>query len=121
MKRITLALLLTLSLASHAATILVDGSGQIYGAIGVEVDGSFYDVEFADGSCNSLYDGCTSLVFTNAQDAYTGQLALLDQVLNVNGAVDSESINFNFHRDSLFWCLTPVFAAGLERSGKPVR
>ena len=32
--------------------------GQLVGATGVEVDGSFYDVVFDEGSCVSIFSGC---------------------------------------------------------------
>ncbi|MGK0499259.1 MAG: hypothetical protein ACJAYG_000893 [Oceanicoccus sp.] len=77
----TLALLsLTLSLSVSAATLLFDGSYQLTGATDVNVDGTNYDVAFVDGSCNSLFSGCTDFVFTSSTEALSASQSLLDQV-----------------------------------------
>ncbi|SFQ95662.1 VPLPA-CTERM sorting domain-containing protein [Poseidonocella sedimentorum] len=68
--------------ASHAATLIVS-SGKLTGATGVDVGGTLYDVTFADGSCASLYGGCTdaTIPFSTAADGTAASEALLDQVL----------------------------------------
>jgi hypothetical protein len=55
------------------------------GATGVEVNGASYDVAFLDGSCNSLYNGCTGLPFTTSSEALAASQALLDQVMIPQG------------------------------------
>ncbi len=60
---VTLASFFVLLLASSsasAATLNVSG-GQLLGASGVIVDGSSYNVQFLDGTCISLYNGCDAL------------------------------------------------------------
>ena len=75
----------TLALASttNAATLLVSG-GLLTGATGVNVAGTLYDVEFVDGTCVALFDGCddaaADFTFTTG-GAFSASLALLDQVL----------------------------------------
>ena len=61
------AVLLVLSLViwlpattASAATLNVVG-GQLMGAWNVEVGGTFYAVEFLDGSCESLFSDCNAL------------------------------------------------------------
>lgn len=68
-----------------AATLNVVG-GQLLGASGVIVDGNSYNVEFLDGTCVDLFNGCDSLSgsdldFSNLPDARLASSALLDQVL----------------------------------------
>jgi hypothetical protein len=84
-------LVVSLALASSAdaATLLVNGSGLLTGATGVDVGGTLYDVEFVEGSCVALFDGCdavTDFDFTTAADVLAASQALLDQVfLDVSG------------------------------------
>lgn len=76
------ALALSLS-AANAATLHIDGTGQLTGASGVSVGGSLYDVAFVDGTCSGLFDGCdetSDFFFTNRGDADAASQALLDQV-----------------------------------------
>jgi hypothetical protein len=55
-----LALGITLGAPAHAATQIVNSSGQLAGATGVLVNGTSYDVEFVDGACTNLFGGCDS-------------------------------------------------------------
>lgn len=45
---------------AQAATLIITDDGQLAGATGVDVGGVLYDVEFRDGSCIDLFDGCNS-------------------------------------------------------------
>ena len=76
--------LLLLSMPSLANAAVQDiEAGQLVAAYMVEIDGNFYDVEFVDGTCADLFDGCDSsddFTFTNGADALTASYALLDQV-----------------------------------------
>lgn len=76
----TLAIVgLTLSFSANAATLnVVDG--QLMGAYDVNVDGALYDVAFVDGSCNSLFNGCSDFLFSTSAQAASASQALLDQV-----------------------------------------
>lgn len=75
-----------------AATLQISG-GTLTGATGVNVNGSYYDVSFVDGSCNSLFSGCINSAFTfnTIGDATAAAQALLSQVLL--GAFDDRSAN----------------------------
>jgi hypothetical protein len=78
---ITLFLVMASSTAS-AATLNVVG-GQLLGASGVDVGGSLYNVEFLDGTCIALYNGCddvSDFTFQTQADALLAAQALLDQV-----------------------------------------
>ncbi len=71
------------SAPSFAATLNVDGSGQLLGASGVNVGGTLYDVLFKDGTCIAVFDGCdevSDFAFTTSSAAYAASQALLDQV-----------------------------------------
>jgi len=73
-------LLLTILLGNaHAATLQIDGNGELYGISDVEVNGLLYDVEFVDGSFMDLFfDGSDFIhLFTTQDDAYAASMALL--------------------------------------------
>ena len=52
------AFYLSLTAVSLAAEPLIDKHGQLIGALGVQVGDDYYDVEFIDGSCAAVFDGC---------------------------------------------------------------
>lgn len=72
--------------ASATPTLLVNGGGILVGANNVNVDGTLFDVRFATGTCNQLFDRCNDAAFTfkNWSVAYSASRALLAQVF-VNG------------------------------------
>src|SRR4051794_9278684 len=94
MRKLALALAATAAAVSltapadAAATLIVNGSGQLTGATGVTVGGATYDVSFGDGTCAALFGGCaasTDFAFNTLADAQAAALALLNQVL-IDGA-----------------------------------
>jgi hypothetical protein len=110
----TLASFVVLLLASSsasAATLNVSG-GQLLGASGVDVGGAFYNVEFLDGTCIALYNGCDSLsdfTFQTIADATLASQALLDQVF-VDGTslFDTDpALTFGCIHDNRCQVLTP--------------
>lgn len=79
---------------AHAATQVVIG-GQLHGATNVDVGGTLYDVEFLEGTCIDLYDGCDELSdfpFTTLADALLAGEALLNQVVLDTVDGDFESV-----------------------------
>lgn len=84
----------TLGLASPAAaaaSLLTDGSGHLTGATGVVVNGTTYDVTFADGTCAGLFSGCdanSDFTFQTDTDAEAAAQALLGQVFT--GGFDTD-------------------------------
>ncbi|MBJ20916.1 MAG: hypothetical protein CL933_16030 [Deltaproteobacteria bacterium] len=79
-----LLLISTLTASSaFAATLNVVG-GQLMGASNVLVGGSLYDVQFLDGTCIDLYNGCdevSDFTFQTQTSAILASQTLLDQVL----------------------------------------
>jgi hypothetical protein len=95
--------LLVVAQPASAATILVNGSGQLTGATGVNVAGTFYDVSFTNESCVTRYEGCdevSDFLFTNLSAASAASQALLDQVF-----VDGTSGLFDTVPGLTFGCL----------------
>ena len=72
----------------HGSVVLdVDGTGQLLGASGIDVGGTLYDVEFVEGTCIALFDGCdelSDLTFTTEAESGLAAQALLDVVF-ING------------------------------------
>ncbi len=69
--------------------------GQLMGAKGINVNGAFYDVQFVDGTCLAVFDGCdqsSDFVFPSMPSAQAAAQALLDQVLldGSSGMFDSD-------------------------------
>lgn len=87
---------------------LVDVNGQLLGANGVNVNGTFYDVTFEDGSCNSIFSGCVSSTFAfNTQASATAASnALINQVFLdiVNGPSYDSDPSLTFGCESLIIC-----------------
>lgn len=88
------------ALVNAAPTLLVT-DGILMGANGVTVNGTLYNVRFADGSCNSLFNGCVQSAFTfgTFQSAMSAGQALIDQVL-----VDGPAGQFDSDPSLTFGC-----------------
>jgi hypothetical protein len=83
--------------AAMAASLVVDpASGQLTGARALLVGTQYYDVDFLDGTCVAMFDGCVSdddFGFGgDADKALAAAQALLDQVLldGPRGAFDTD-------------------------------
>ena len=89
-------LLIVVAQTASAASLIVDSGGQLTGATGVDVNGTLYNVEFLDGTCADLFNGCDELSdFPFGGDSATAvdaAEALLDQVFvdSALGAFDSD-------------------------------
>jgi hypothetical protein len=71
----------------------VDSGGLLVGAQGIEVGGAVYDVEFVEGSCDTVFGGCdpANFAFTSFADAVAAAEALLAQVFDPpNTAFDAD-------------------------------
>lgn len=69
---------------SAAATLIIDSSGRLIGATGIDVGGSLYDASFREGTCIALFHGCDEahdFEFQTQTAALLASQALLDQVL----------------------------------------
>lgn len=100
-KALALACLLCAGLwvqTTQAATLIVDPDGTLIGATGVIVEGRPYSVTFADGSCETAFDGCNpaAFAFDTVGSATAAALALLDQVF-----IDGPAGNFDTGFDIL--------------------
>ncbi len=87
---------------ARAATLLVDGTGQLTGARNVDVGGALFDVDFVDGTCTALFGNCdeaSDFAFTTQPDATVAAQALLDQVF-----LDGVLGNFDTSPDLTLGC-----------------
>ena len=83
MRKLVLAAVLVLMASGAQAVTLDVVGGQLMGASGVLVDGSLYDVQFLDGTCIDLYNGCTFATdgpWPHSSWASLATIALRDQV-----------------------------------------
>ena len=88
-----------------AATLNLVG-GQLLGASDVIVDGVSYDVEFVDGTCVDLFDGCDSasdFIFGTPSAGSLASQALLDQVF-----LDGGSGSFDSNPELTNGCSSPL-------------
>ena len=103
MRKVVLAVVLvSVAGGAQAATLNVIG-GILHGASGVIVDGSSYDVEFLDGTCIALFNGCddvSDFTFQSLAAATLASQALFDQVL-----LDGPAGNFNSDPDITNGCV----------------
>jgi len=116
---VVLALGLAATSAHASPVLIVNGSGILTGATGVNVGGTLYDVEFVDGTCVALFTGCdspTDFTFTTAAAADLASQALLDQVLldTGAGAFDSNpALTFGCGSSTVCFVDTPYAVPGL--------
>ena len=96
----------TAAQAGAAPILLTNSNGILTGATGVDVGGTIYDVTFADGSCNSLFNGCTQSAFTfrNPTDAARAAQAVIDQVF-INGPAGY----FDDHPSKILGCANEFY------------
>jgi PEP-CTERM motif len=89
---IALVLCSTVTSLAAAPSLVIDTSNQLIGANNVSVDGKLYDVVFKDGSCLSLFSGCTNsaLAFNTYALAHAASVALSKDVFR-----DVPAGNFN--------------------------
>ena len=68
---------------THGAVLIIDGSGILTGATGVQVGTQLYDVTFVDGTCAEALGACDAAHFTfnNQTTAQAAAEALLSFVL----------------------------------------
>lgn len=101
-------LLLSFFMVSVSATpILQINAGQLTGAKNVNVDGIVYDVEFIDGTCETLFEGCdnqSDFSFTNKIKA-----SLASHILRENIFIDTSTLFFDTHPEYTSGCLLISF------------
>jgi hypothetical protein len=84
---------------ANAAVLLVNPEGRLTGATSVNVDGTLYDVTFANGPCSDIFSGCdesSDFAFNSATTAGLAAQALLDQVFinDVSAFDDNPTLTF---------------------------
>lgn len=100
--------LLGMAIEVWAAVLIVDGSGQLTGARNVNIGDSLFDVEFVDGTCIDLFNGCDELIddfdFNPLTEPYAALApqALLGQVL-----LDTPEGMFDSLSQLIFGCFDP--------------
>ena len=77
----------------------VDSSGILTGVNDVLVDGSYYDVRFADGTCTSVYGVCDAAHF-----AFGTSASAVDASLALLSALDAPS---DFDETKIYGCGSP--------------
>lgn len=85
---------------AQAVTLQVNGSGILTGATGVNAGGTLYDVEFVDGTCVALFNGCNAVsdfTFQTSASALAASQALLTDVL-LDGALGTFDSSPNLTR-----------------------
>lgn len=63
----------------------VTSGGQLTGVNNVDVNGILYDVNFVDGSFDSIFTDASNLDFTTASDAQAASTALMNAITDVPG------------------------------------
>jgi hypothetical protein len=116
-KIITVAVLVWLSTVAIGRAATLNASG----ATAVVVDGSLYDVTFADGTCVSLYNGCDSssdFLFSTLQEANAASLALLNLFNKPENEAYTNDFNLTTGCSNYLGCLfiTP-YALGIGSAG----
>jgi hypothetical protein len=98
-----------MGIGSTQAAVLQVSGGELTGALGVNVGGTLYDVQFVEGTCPALFSGCddpSDFAFNTQSAADQASQALLGQVF-VNGAQG----NFDTQPELTFGCEEfPAFA-----------
>ena len=80
-KSLIASFILLLSMQANAVIIHTNANGQLIGASEVNVNAVFYNVEFVDGTCPDLFNGCNDInnfVFQSFDNAEAASQALLD-------------------------------------------
>jgi hypothetical protein len=91
-----LGLFLVISVAvagvASAATLIVDGSGQLIGARDIPISGVLYEVEFRDDSFTNLFGDASGLDAQSETEARLLGQALIDEVFvdSASGLFDSD-------------------------------
>ena len=89
MRKFALAAVLVLMASGAQAVTLDVVGGQLMGASGLGVGGTLYDIEFLDGTCIAVFNGCdgvSDFTFQDSPSAALASQALMEQVF-LDGAL----------------------------------
>ena len=95
MRKFALAAVLVLMASGAQAVTLDVVGGQLMGASGVDVGGTLYDIEFLDGTCIAVFNGCdgvSDFTFQDSASAALASQALMEQVFLDGALGDFDSI-----------------------------
>ena len=93
--KLSCALLMSVWISSAQASLMLNvDNGILEGATDVLIGSTLYDVEFLDGTCIALFDGCDAsndFLFNTNASANMASVALMDMVFldGVDGMFDS--------------------------------
>lgn len=77
----------------QAATLDLDGSGNLLGANGVSVNGTLYDVSFGNGICRDFWDSCGNIIpaftFQTPAAALAAATALITDLFSADDVFDA--------------------------------
>ena len=110
---------LALPSASAMAQTRVISSGILTGVNGLDVNGTFYDVSFQDGTCAQIFGGCVDQNEINSRNGGGDPMAALN-ALRIAIFFDGPLGNFDSNINLTFGCsdapncaiLTPIFNIG---------
>jgi hypothetical protein len=119
--RVLLATFLIASAAAATAspTLITDSSGKLTGAKNVNVGGTLYNVTFADGSCNSLFNGCvqSAFAFNSRAVASIAAQALFDFVFTDHVGAQFDTLgNTTLGCDNTQFCASFIPYSSTSRS-----
>ena len=99
--RVLFALLFAMSVpgSASAATLIVDGGGQLIGARDVNISGTLYEVQFRDDTFTNIFGDASGLDAQSEAEARLFGQALIDQVF-----VDAPSGLFNTDPELISGC-----------------
>src|SRR5687767_14679766 len=103
--------------SAQAAVLQVSG-GELTGALGVNVGGTLYDVQFVEGTCVGLFSGCdeaSDFTFTSAESAVQASQELLNQVF-----LDVAQGNFDTQPELTLGCEEPAACVAFTPFAPPV-
>ena len=114
LKSIAGAAAIAFAIPSSAATLIIDGNGQLTGAQGVDVQGTLYDVAFVDGTCAAVFNGCDSVSdfqFQSTLAVTAGQSLLAQVFLDGNAGQFDTNPALTSGCENIGFCtvLTPFF------------
>jgi hypothetical protein len=119
----TLLIALVLLADDARAQTLDIQAGRLMGAYGVQVNGTFYDVAFMDGTCVGLFDGCDDPTDFVTND-FVGSIAFaqaIELILN-NEPLDTEpELTNGCANDEVCYIYTPIHKHGADPSLVGVR
>lgn len=92
--------------SAQAAMLQVSAGGELTGALGVNVGGTLFNVQFVEGTCAALFSGCSDFAFTTEASADQASQELLNQVFL--GTFDTQpSLTIGCELSTVCGALTP--------------